>query len=560
MQYRYVHNFGPSRKPLRARIAPVFAAGVLGAALALPSFAAPTVPGHSAPAAQVYASASDVSINSVADITDVLSLLARQTHTNIVCGKDVQGTVTVSLSHVTLDGALKIICSLSGYQYAKVGGTYVVGTASSIAALTSGGSEAGQTAMIPFQYSNATDLVNIVKQLAPGATVSPGKAASGPGGVLIVTGSQADIDEASKVVSQAEDAIAKNAADSQTAVYNIKYVDATSLQQALLQVFPTLVVTPGPLSRQDGPGAMVMPNESFVDGTATTTQSTATASASSASTSTQPGANGSSSALTTPPKTASLLLTGSPAEVAKAEALLAQIDVRPAQIDYDAKVVDVNLDAVRNLGIKWDIGGSTSISESNTIPGKIASFGKFTRTPLSNLATVSLDALFTNGNAKILAAPNISGMDGQQAATFVGDTITYVSSVTQSATGQNITTATVNAGIKLLVTGKVNNDGYITLNLHPEVSTVTFQPSIGGSVLPDLSTREVTTTLRVRDGDTIAIGGLISDQDVVNIQKLPILGDIPFLGALFRDRQDNHQHRELMIFIKVSIQKDKPVA
>lgn len=557
MQYRYVHNFGPFRKPLRARIAPAFAAGILGAALALPGLASPIMPANAAPT-HIYASANDVSINSVADITDVLSLLARQTHTNIVCGKDVKGTVTVSLSHVTLDGALKIICNLSGYQYAKVGGTYVVGSAASIAALTGGGADSYQTAIIPFQYSDAADLVAIVKQLAPSATVSSGKSAAGSGGVLIVTGSQADLDQARQVVSQAEGAISKSATSTQTVVYAIKYVDATSLQQTLLQVFPTLLVTGGPLARQDGPGAMIMPNEAFVDGTGTSTQTTSTASTAAAA-ATQSGPNGATS-VALPPKTTSLLLTGAPEVVAKAEALLAQIDARPAQIDYDAKVVDVNLDKVRNLGIQWDIGGSTSISESNTIPGKIASFGKFTRSPLGNVATATLDALFTNDDAKILASPNISGMDGQQAATFVGDTITYVSSVTQSATGQNITTATVNAGIKLLVTGKVNNDGYITLNLHPEVSTVTFQPSIGGSVLPDLSTREVTTTLRVKDGDTIAIGGLISDQDVVNIQKLPILGDIPFLGALFRDRQDNHQHRELMIFIKVSIQKDKPVA
>ena len=106
----------------------------------------------------------------------------------------------------------------------------------------------------------------------------------------------------------------------------------------------------------------------------------------------------------------------------------------------------------------------------------------------------------------------------------------------------------------------MNNDGYITLNIHPEVSTVTFQAAIGGSQLPDIATREATTTVRVHDGDTVAIGGLISQQDVKNIQKVPILGDLPFFGNLFRDVNVTHNRDEIVIFLKVSIQKDEPSA
>ena len=82
------------------------------------------------------------------------------------------------------------------------------------------------------------------------------------------------------------------------------------------------------------------------------------------------------------------------------------------------------------------------------------------------------------------------------------------------------------------MTGKVNNDGYVTLNVHPEVSLVTLATAgAGGGQLPQISTREATTTVRVKDGDTIAIGGLISEQDIKNIQKVPLLGDLPVLRA-----------------------------
>ena len=201
-------------------------------------------------------------------------------------------------------------------------------------------------------------------------------------------------------------------------------------------------------------------------------------------------------------------------------------------------------------------GAQTTVGESSTYEGKILKFGTFSRTPL-NLVTVKLNALFNDGNTKILAAPNISAIDGQPAATFVGDTVSYISSITQSPTGSNITTSTVNAGIKLYVTGKVNNDGFITMNVHPEVSLVTLStPGAGGVQVPDVRVREATTTVRVKDGETLVISGLINDQDIKSVQKVPILGDLPFFGQLFRNSIHQRTHDQVIIFLKVSVQKD----
>ena len=270
------------------------------------------------------------------------------------------------------------------------------------------------------------------------------------------------------------------------------------------------------------------------------------------------------------PATPSLLLTGAEADLVRARQILATVDVRPAQISYEAKITEVNLSAIKNLGLAYSFAGArTRIGEGrdnivNGPPtlgdsgyaGRPFKFGTFSRTAVGDFVDIQLDALAQDGNIKVLSNPNISALDGQPAAVFIGDNVTYVSSITSSPTGQNVTTATVSAGIKLYVTGKVNNDGYVTLNVHPEVSTVSFKTAIGGAQLPNISTREATTTLRVKDGETIAIGGLISQQDVKNVQKVPILGDLPFLGQLFRDTQTAHNRDEVIIFIKVSIQKD----
>lgn len=570
MQYRFAHQYGPSSKPLRSRLAPILAAGILGGAITLPGWAAPshTVSSHPAPKRQC-ASADDVTLDFVAaDINDVLKALALQTNSNIVSATDVKGNITVSLSHVTLEEALNVISKLSGYQYAKVGSTYVVGTPASVATLTSGTGDANQTAVIPFQYSSPDSITSIVKQLVPNAKVTPGKAATGTGGVFVVTGTQADIDQVRQVVSQAEAALSKNVTDSQTVVYRIKYAAPDDLQNVLTRLVPNVIVTPGPTQGFN----LQAPSTADAGGITSTTTSINGATGVGSVTSVTGN-------LPTKATTTSLLLTGSVTDIAKAQDVLAQVDVRPVQLNYDAKVTEVNLNDAKQFGLNYDFSGAkTRIGEQTSGGGdningtpalgdngfsgakNLFSFNNLARTALGNIVTVSLDAAIQKGDVKLLSDPNISALDGQPAATFIGDNITYVSSITTSATGQNITTATASAGIKLFVTGKVNNDGYITLNIHPEVSTVTFRTGIGGAQLPDISTREATTTVRVHDGDVVAIGGLISQQDVKNIQKVPILGDLPFFGNLFRDVNTTHNRDEIVIFLKVSIQKDKPSA
>ncbi len=145
-----------------------------------------------------------------------------------------------------------------------------------------------------------------------------------------------------------------------------------------------------------------------------------------------------------------MLLTGSDADLVRARQVLAQVDVRPAQINYEAKVIETSVNNDDQLGLLYNFGGAQttigellqpgeSASTTNPIvkyPGKILKGLTVGRTPITDLVTVRLNALFNDANTKILASPNISAVDGQPAATFVGDTVSYISSVTQSPTGR----------------------------------------------------------------------------------------------------------------------------
>ncbi len=545
---------------LKNAAALALASGLLAAPLAVQ--AAPKTALNKPSIHALTSSADDVTLDFVgADINDVLKALAMQTHTNIVSGNDVKGPITVSLAHVSLEEALDLITRLSGYQYAKVGRTYLVGTPAAIQALTASGTAQSPpvTAVVSFTYADPASLVDALKQLLPNLKATPGKSAGaqGGGGVLVITGTPTDVEAARRLIADSESAISRNVTTSVTQLYKIKYASADDLQTVLNRLVPTLIITPAPVM-----GA-ILPAPTTADSggvTATTTSYGAAAS----------GTGGTTTAITgnipVKPTTTALLLTGSAVDIRRALQVLATVDMRPLQINYEAKVIETSVNNDDQYGLLYNfLGANTTIGElgttgtlgSGTFPGKVIKFGTFARTPLSNAVNVQLNALFNDQNTKLLASPNISAVDGQPAATFVGDTVSYISSVTQSATGQNITTSTVNAGIKLYVTGKVNNDGYVTMNVHPEVSLVVLgTPGAGGVQVPLIHIREATTTVRVHDGDTLVISGLINDQDTKAIQKVPLLGDIPFFGQLFRNTHTQHTHDQVIVFIKVSIQKD----
>ncbi len=190
-------------RSLTAQPALALASGLAG--LTAPkTLAAPLPVPHTIRA--VTSSTDDVTLDFVgADINDVLKALAMQTHTNIVSGNDVKGPITVSLAHVSLEEALDLITKLSGYQYAKVGRTYVVGTPTAIGTLTASGTAQtpASTAVISFSYADPNDLTNEIKQLYPNVKASTGKAAGSQagGGVLVVTGTPEDIEGVRRVVA-----------------------------------------------------------------------------------------------------------------------------------------------------------------------------------------------------------------------------------------------------------------------------------------------------------------------------------------------------------------------
>ncbi len=412
----------------------------------------------------------------------------------------------------------------------------------------------------------AKDAADAIVKMTPGITAQPA------GDSLVLSGTRADINAARKGLELID---VPSQPDTEVEVYNIKYASPVDLANIIKKTFPDVNVVAGPDSN-----APSNPILNTINGTGTSGMDSSTGNGqssgsqgfgggSSSSQSQQydqqsgfPGATTNGKQVN--PRALSLLLQGNPDEVKQAIKVLAMVDVPPQQMLIDAKVVETNPELVNNIGVQWSwnpfqfierpgVSGyavpnasSSSSSSSSTLPVMNSlGFGSFGRTQFTPSATLNL--LIQKNEAKMLANPSITVLDDQNASVFIGDTLRYQVE-TSGINGPTIQVFQVPVGIILLVHPKINSDGYITMNIHPEVSTATMVNN-----LPQTHTREASTVVRVKDGDTLVIGGLISDQDIRQMSKIPLLGDLPIIGRLFRNYTRDHTHDEVMIFLTIHI-------
>jgi general secretion pathway protein D len=158
----------------------------------------------------------------------------------------------------------------------------------------------------------------------------------------------------------------------------------------------------------------------------------------------------------------------------------------------------------------------------------------------------------------ILSSPRITALNNEEAKILVGSTEPYVTTTTTTpATGAVTTAESVNfidVGVKLFVTPVIHDDDYITMKIKPEVSSVTRFVTTGNkNTIPVVETSEAETTVMVKNGVTIVIGGLIKDEKIASVSKVPILGDIPLIGLAFKNTDEILRKTELVIFLTPQI-------
>src|SRR5665213_3596636 len=165
---------------------------------------------------------------------------------------------------------------------------------------------------------------------------------------------------------------------------------------------------------------------------------------------------------------------------------------------------------------------------------------------------VTLHALATEGKLDVLSRPYILASDNQLATITVGQEVPFVTNTQLTETGQTINTIQYqDVGIILNVTPHINPEGLVILDVAPEISqlTGTTVPISAGVAAPIIAKRSAMSRVGIKNGQTIVIGGVMQDSKTVTISKVPIIGDIPILGELFRRTQIDKNKTELLIFL-----------
>jgi general secretion pathway protein D len=252
-------------------------------------------------------------------------------------------------------------------------------------------------------------------------------------------------------------------------------------------------------------------------------------------------------------KNNALLIYARPPEYRMIEAALKKLDILPQQVLIEATVAEVTLNHDLQYGLQWFFkSGHSSLTFSPFGAAVAPVFPGFDYMLSGGSAQVILNALSAITDVKVVSAPQLMVLDHQTARLQVGDEVPIAvqqaqSTVTSGAPVIN-TIQYYNTGVILNVTPRVNTTGVATLEIEQEVSAVTKTTS-SNIDSPTIQQRRFRSVVAVGDGQTIALGGLISDTDTKSKSGLPFLSDIPILGSLASTTDRNHKRTELLILL-----------
>ncbi|MFH1459227.1 MAG: secretin N-terminal domain-containing protein [Candidatus Omnitrophota bacterium] len=426
-------------------------------------------------------------------IIDVLRLLAEQGQVNIVASRNVQGRVSAKLQDVTIEQALDAILEANNFIFKQEKGIIKVITQQD--ALQQEQTEKLISRVFFLNNVKAADLKQVLNSLK-----------SPRGRVEINTiSNQIIITDTVDKIKEVEDSILVLDRKLVTQIYNLNYAQAKEMQVKILEIIP----------KQEG--------EVFVD-----------------------------------ERTNSLVVRAIPETIDKIDMLVKNWDKRSQQVLIEAKIMEISLDKSSGLGVNWEYlstTGEDAVSVSGSLPASIATGGTLRVGTLSkDQYQVTLQALESSTDTNILSNPRIVVLNNNEANILVGSSepylVTYIDKETSTQTEE---TKFIDVGIKLNVLPRISDDDFITLKIHPEVSSARRVAEVNNSLAVD--TTQADTTVVVKDGKTIVLGGLIKDTESLVESKIPVLGNIPLLGVFFRSRARSDVKKEIVVFITPHIIK-----
>lgn len=436
------------------------------------------------------------------EITEVLKFLAAKGNLNIVTKAGISGKVTLFLKDVTIEDALEVILILNNLAFEEINGVLYVMTEAEYQTLHGKSfGERRRLKTLQLKYASPVDMSAILKEI---------KSAIGKVIIDKETGAIILIDTPEKL-TQMEEIIAKFDQPGfgwplTEQKFKLTYAEAGEIEDDVSKILTKNI---GKLKVDE--------------------------------------------------RTNTLIVTDLPQKIEEVEQMLTAFDTPPRQVLIEAKIVQVTLDDDFKMGIEWDrlLSQAKFHSLRFTASFPASSLSAYQKISVGTLATddytATINLLKSVGETKLISSPRIAALSGEEAKILVGTREAYV---TQTISQAETTTTTaesieyVDVGVKLHVTPIVHPDGFITMKIKPEVSSVIRTLTTAqGSQVPIIDTTEVETRVMVKDGVSVIIAGLIKDKKQVTKKSTPFFGSIPFLGVLFRSESEEIDKTETVVFL-----------
>ena len=241
-----------------------------------------------------------------------------------------------------------------------------------------------------------------------------------------------------------------------------------------------------------------------------------------------------------------IILKGSPEQIARLKAMIAQIDVPVRSVILETVFVELNESGARNVGLDFN-NANSQIAVATFQTGAFIPPGLSADHALSSASLqAAIYAEVRAGNGRIVSKPRIAAQSGSEAKIITGDALPILTSIALSGVnGVSQQVQYVNVGVTLQIAPRVSSDGFVTSHVFCVVSSVTGY----SQGYPTISQRKAETSVTVHDGETFAIGGLTQENDIAADDKVPVLGDIPLIGDIFQLHKATNSKTELYIVV-----------
>ncbi|MBI5098224.1 MAG: hypothetical protein HZB30_03160 [Nitrospirae bacterium] len=501
------------------------------------------------------------------EIPAVIKFISEITGINFIFDERIKGKITIiAPAKLSIDDSFSLFTSvlnLKGYTIIQSGPrTYKIIPSSQ--AKEEGKistdekiqvNEAYITKLIPTQHIKAEDAIQFLR---PVVSRDGHISAFGPGNLLLVVDSAVNME---KIISILKLIDQPSAQEEQTKinVYFLENADATDLAKVLEGILKNLQTSYKTQRDKQKPVPEVVPVLSI-----------------------------------TPDKTTnSLIIVAPPSDYENIVQVIKTLDRRRKQVFVEAMIIEASIDKLKELGTKWRatasrnglpvvIGGfgnvstNTLLSIINGLTGfSVGGMGNFLDIPVTsitpsgtistqNLTSPGFAALFSLNDFKdsinVLSTPQILTSDNKEAEIIVGENVPFISKRERDITTTNTVLSSIerkDVGITLRLTPQITEGDYVKLDIYQEISALKdATESIIISVGPTTTKRSTKTSVVVKDGRTVVIGGLMQERDEESITKMPLLGDIPVMGWLFKSKNVSKNKTNLLVFLSPHIVKE----